>query len=152
MKSLKSFFAALLFFTATTVAADEYSYLTVSQTGTATNFEVSKIDKITFDASNMILNLTDGTKQTLPLASLSKMFFSDGDLTGIASTSTTQKLELADGTLRVSLKDGEQFTLYNIKGEEVMKSTTSTTIDMNALKKGVYIVKVGSTSKKILNK
>ena len=152
MKVLRSLLAALLLMVSAQMMADNFAYLTVSQSGSATNFEVSKIDKITFDASDMVLSMTDGTTQRLPLAGLSKMFFSDGDLTSIATQNMGSKFELSDGILRVQVAQGERFALYNIKGEEIFKANESVTFNVSSLKKGGYIVKIGNEAKKILNK
>ncbi|MCR5269956.1 MAG: T9SS type A sorting domain-containing protein [Prevotella sp.] len=152
MKVLRSLIAALLLTVSTQMMADNFAYLTVSQNGSASNFEVSKINKITFDATDMILSMTDGTTQRLPLSGLSKMFFSDGNLASIASQNIASKFELRDGILRVEIANGEHCTLYNLKGEEIFKANESITLSVSSLKKGVYIVKIGNQAKKILNK
>ena len=66
----------LLFFFATTGRADEYTYLTVSQGEGTANFEVSQIEKFSFDQADMIVWLANGSEERLPLAGQSKMFFS----------------------------------------------------------------------------
>lgn len=152
MKVLRSLIAALLLTVSTQMMADNFAYLTVSQNGSASNFEVSKINKITFDASDMIFTMTDGTSQRLPLSGLSKMFFSDGGLNSIATQDMASKCELRDGTLRIEIANGERCTLYNLKGEEIFKANESVTLSVSSLKKGVYIVKIGNEAKKILNK
>ncbi|WP_027455952.1 T9SS type A sorting domain-containing protein [Xylanibacter brevis] len=152
MKVLRSLITALLLTVSTQMMADNFAYLTVSQDGAASNFEVSKINKITFDASDMILSMTDGTTQRLPLSGLSKMFFSAGDLTSITSQNMASKFELRDGVLRIEIAKGERCTIYDLKGEEIFKANESVTLSANSLKKGVYLVKIGNEVKKILNK
>lgn len=155
MKAIKALVMAALLAAGTTAQADDYAYLTVNQESGETSFAISTISKITFDTSNMIVSLSDGTTQELPLAGLSKMFFT-ATPTGIASATQAQsQIRLVDGVLHVSAPRGAVITLYNIEGK-AMRTVTSqgddTEISVNGLTKGVYIVKVGTESKKIMNR
>lgn len=155
MKAIKALVMAALLAAGTTASADDYAYLTVNQESGETSFAISSISKITFDASNMIVALSDGTTQELPLAGLSKMFFT-ATPTGIASATQAQsQIRLVDGVLHVSAPRGSVITLYNMEGK-TMRTVTSqgddTEVSVNGLTKGVYIVKVGTEAKKIMNK
>lgn len=55
------------------VMADDYKFLSISQTDNVATVEVDNIDKITFDTADMVLHLSNGTEQRFPLANLSKM-------------------------------------------------------------------------------
>lgn len=135
-----------------TAMADDYQYLTISGTDSESSFTVSKIQKITFDATNMILLMTDGTEQALPLTSLQKMFFSSTP-SGIATVGTTlSKMQFEGGMLRAEVARGETVAIYNMKGEQVFSANESGTFDISRLQRGVYIVKVGSQTKKVINK
>ena len=154
MKNFRTLVTSIMLTLGSIVAtADDYQFLTVSQADGKTNFAVSNIQKITFDTSNMLLHLSDGTIQSLPLSSLQKMFFTDGGTIGISPISSTKsKLHFADGMLRVEVATGEHVELYNMKGERVFSNNQSGTYDMNHLPKGVFIVKVGQEAKKIINR
>jgi hypothetical protein len=147
---------ALLITVSSVAFADNYAYLSIVQTNEQTNYEISKISKITFDESNMVLNLTDGTQQKLPLANLSKMFF-QADPTGISTIGTEKSnFSLRNGMLYVEGQQTGNVTIYDMNGRAVCTATAQEAqkgVSVSGLVKGVYIVKVGSQpAKKIMNK
>ena len=103
-------------------------------------------------ATNMVLHLADGATQTLPLSSLQKMFFASESAAIEAVAQGEQKVRFSNGMLRADLQAGEAVTLFNMKGEQEFSTNKSGTYDLKHLAKGVYIVKVGQESKKIINK
>ncbi len=153
MKTLRSLFAALLLtIIPTTSLADDYKYLTIAENGTETSYGVSSIQKITFDASDMVLHLTDGTTQRLPLANLTRMFFSETSSGIIATTQPQSKMHFEGGVLRADIVQGETIAVYNMRGERVLAANRSGSYDLSTLVKGVYIVKVGTETRKVVNK
>lgn len=152
MTYLKTILTALLLLAGMHATADNYTYLTVSQTGGETSFSVSAIDKITFDASDMVLHLTSGSEQRLPLAGLEKMFFTQ-DASGIAAVSkSSSTMRMDEGRLQLSVAPGERVTLYNMKGEQLFTTTSDAVYDMRPLGRGVYIVRMGREARKLMNK
>lgn len=153
MKTIRTLIALLLFVTGSVmVSADDFQYLTVTDSGTENSFSVSKIQKITFEAANMVLQMTDGTEQRLPLAGLEKMFFTSTP-SGIATISTTQsKMQFHGGILRASVAAGETIAVFNMKGEKVFSANESGSYDLSGLSRGVYIIKVGTETRKVVNK
>lgn len=153
MNTIRTFIAsALMALTCVGAQADDYKYLTLSQSNDEMSFEVTNISKITFDATNMVLHLADGNTQALPLSGLSKMFFTSTP-SGIADVAATKsKIQFSDGMLRATVAPGESLTLFNMKGEQVFSSNETGTFDLNTLTKGVYIVKVGKETRKVINK
>ena len=155
MKTLRHLFLGLMLTVSGIAAADNYAYLTIAQTGGETSYAVSDISQITFDASNMVLHLTDNSEARLPLAGLSKMFFTEG-ASGIATIGTSPSgISLKDGVLRVSAPKGSVVAVYDMSGKIVRAVTTKeaeTEVNLSGVTKGVYIVKVGSEIKKVLNK
>lgn len=156
MKILRNLFASLLLLVSSVVLADDYAYLTVVQTGAQTNFSISNIKNITFDDSNMLLNLNDNTQQKLPLSELSKMFFSNTGETGIMSVGSQQSaFSLKDGVLHIKGAKGSNVTIYDMSGKAVRNVTVredDTQVNLSGLTKGAYIVKVGAEAKKFMNK
>ena len=152
MSTLRTLLAAFVLTFSSIVMADDYQYLTVTQSDGDTSFTVSDIQKITFDTTNMNLHLKDGSTQSLPLVNLQKMFFT-GTASGIASLgSTNSKIHFEGGVLRADMAAGESLTIFNMKGEPAMSANKSGIYDLGTLVKGVYIVKVGSETKKVVNK
>lgn len=152
MKLIRNIIAAVMFAFTTQAMADNFAYLTIGQTDGDTSFQVSQISKITFDSSNMVLHLSDGSTQQLPLASLTKMFFA-ADGQGIATVSAaSDKIHFDGGQLRLDIGSGEQAVIYNMKGQPLFTANTSTEYNLNQLPKGIYIVRVGSQTKKVMNR
>jgi hypothetical protein len=153
MKTIRTLIASLLVAAGSmTALADDYQYLTISGSGSESSFSVSKIQKITFDATNMVLVMTDGSEQRLPLAGLEKMFFAASP-SGIATVSTMQsKMQFSGGMLRATVAKGETIAVYNMKGEKVFSANESGSYDLSSLSRGAYIVKVGSETRKVVNK
>jgi len=152
MKKLRLMLAALVVALATAANADTYTYLKVNDSNSNT-YEIADISKITFDETYMNIALTGGEVVQLPLASLTTMELTN--TSGIILPSSKEQVELTgDGTLRINAQAGARIFLYNIKGQlEKTISTTAdqTDIDLRSLPRGVYVVRVNSTSKKIVN-
>lgn len=153
MRYLRNIFAATLLAMSTPVMADDFSFLNISQEGGETSFQVSQIERITFDSGYMIVHLTGGTTQKLELSGLQKMIFSATGSQGIGSIATEgNKMHIADGQLRFQLEENEKAYIYNMKGEMVYTANRSGVFQLDNLKKGVYIVRVGNATKKVMTK
>ena len=152
MKVIRNILMAAMLTVGMHAMADNYVYLTVGQDNGETSIEVSQISKITFDASNMIVHLSNGNQQELPLSSLSRMFFSETSQGINLMQAGKEKIKYEDGCLRVQLADGEKAYIYNLKGEMVYTTNRSTEVTLDNLHKGVYIVRVGSETKKIMSR
>ncbi|MBQ8127479.1 MAG: hypothetical protein IJ176_03675 [Prevotella sp.] len=152
MKRLATLLTSLMLMLGMPAMADNYAYLTITQDAAETSIEVSTIDKITFDASDMVLHLNSGAEQRLPLASLERMFFSQ-TAAGIATVSKSRsEMKVEGGQLRLTVADGERITLYNTKGEQLFTTTRDATYDLRPLGRGVFIVKMGQEARKLMNK
>lgn len=152
MKKLRTYLASLLIMAgAVTAQADDYKYLSIAQdNGGAVDFSITNISRITFDASNMIVHLSDGSTQSLPLSNLQRMFFSTTP-SGIQSV-TQSRMSFSGGVLRADIAAGERIEIYDMGGQRVFSSNQSGTFDLTTLTKGIYIVKVGSETRKVVNK
>ena len=151
MIRLKHALFALTLISTPLCMADDYAFLTVSQTEGDTHFEVSRIEKITFDSKDMIFSLTGGTEQRLPLEGLDRMFFNDGTLGLTAPSAMKSRIRMENGILKVEVEDGESVILYNMKGEMVFHATHSIEFNVSRLPQGVYIVRTGDEVRKLKN-
>lgn len=156
MKKIRTLLLSMFLAIGTSAIADNYSYLTIDKNDGETSFSLSEIKKITFEGSNMIITMTDGSTQQLPLASLNKMFFSETGLTAInPANKTNEQIQLIDGIIHVNAPAGSMVTLYAINGQMVKNIAATgedTQINVSNMTKGIYIVKVGKQAKKIMNK
>ena len=153
----RSFLTVTVLFISALAWADDYAFLNVVDNNNEQKFAVSNIQKITFADGNMVVTLADGTAQTLPLLSLTRMFFTEGNTDGISTISGEKAADfsLRNGLLNVKTQEGAQVTVYDMNGKTVktVKATgRETEIDVTGLGKGNYIIKVGNTTRKMMNK
>ena len=67
--------------------------------------------------------------------------------------STTQsKMQFSGGMLRATVASGETIAVYDMKGEKVFSANESGSYDISGLSHGVYIIKVGTETRKVVNK
>ena len=145
----------LAFATVATATADTYTYLNINNEDGTASFELADIRNITFDANDMLLNLTNGSTQRLPLASLSKMFFSTAEATGLGlvSNAETGQVRVRGNVLHVTTRGGGVVTLYDMRGAVVKQIAThedEVQVSLEGLPRGVYLVKVGSVARKVM--
>ena len=67
----------------TSASAGGITTISITQNGENTYYQLNDIRKLTFDAENMFLTLTDNEVVTFPFSSLTTIGF--GDVTGIAT-------------------------------------------------------------------
>ena len=105
----------------------------------------------TSSAFSSLSELSMSAIQRLPLSSLQKMFFSNGGVNAISSTKDNKSsVMVKDGKLHVEVAEGEHLIIYNMKGEAVFSASQPTVSVIDNLPKGIYIVKTGNKSQKII--
>lgn len=105
-------------------AADDYHYLIVQNlSGSARDFALTDVRKITFDTGNMLITDYAGNTQELPLDAVSKLYFS-AQATGIAPN-------LADAATK---RDGI-VGIYTLDGRRLQGTSPE------LLKGGVYLIR-----------
>ncbi len=142
----KTLLTLLLSAAATAVWADSgYDYLVFAlQDGTKSSLSSEKLT-ITFPDGKLVA--TDGTDTfTAPLSAMERMYFSSTPA-GIAAVSADADgagVQIVDGHLQVLAPQGTPVRLYRADGAAVSVSSR--------LDAGVYMVKVGSRTFKVLAK
>ena len=135
--------------------ADGFAVLTVTMNDETVYYQVTDIRKITFDYSNMVLHLTNGETEELPLSVVNEITVGDGSA-GIAMFGSDKTgLKLKDGMLSLNLTNGGTVTIYDTAGKTIRSlqaKAGQNTISLNQLPKGVYIVRVNGASQKFLNR
>ena len=156
MKNFRHLLVLLLLTVCNAVMADDYAYLSIVQTGSQADVSLNDISKITFDESNMVITLSNGSEQKLPLSGLSKMFFTSKGADAIEGVNMNEsKFALKDGKLIIEGTEGNQVTIYDTNGRAVRTVSLSkgqTEINVSGLTKGVYIIRAGKEAKKFMNK
>lgn len=102
--------------------------------GNEQSLNLDNLRKLTFEQGNLVATLNDGSATSYILSSISKMLFSDNTaVEGIAT----------DGSLPVSV--------YDLSGRIVVKdSAASTESIIEDLPKGIYLLRTGGKTIKII--
>lgn len=141
MKIFKLLFFCCAMAISTTASAQSYSYLTLRKAvGDETSLKVDGL-KITF--SNGQLVATNGEETvSVPLSEMGSMFFS-AQPTAIASTSAAGGFEasIVHGTFHATVPAGVEVKVYSTDGRLMPTS---------GLQPGVYVVKAGSQTLKVM--
>lgn len=141
MKIMKLLFFCCAMALSATASAQSYSYLTLRKAaGDETSLKVDGL-KITFSDGQLVA--VNGEKTvTLPLSEMGSMFFSTQP-TAIASTSVAKGFEasIVNGTLHATVPNGVQVKVYSSDGRLMPTS---------GLHPGVYVVKAGSQTLKVM--
>ena len=146
-----SFFVALLL--ATSVSAQRLDYLTFRLlNGNEQSLNISSGAVLTF-ANDKLITTCDGQTITIATSDLGAIFFS-AELTGINTLTTAAvHAQFLDGTLQVIAPAGTPVGVYNLDGRNVAtlkKSTNGNERFTLPLYKGIYVVRVGEQTFKLL--
>lgn len=139
--------------TCLTASATDF-YLWVTQTsGDETSWAVSEVQKITFSGSNVIVTATDGTSATFAMSDVSKLNFQTSP-TAINSLQVESPVRFVGDNLQVSASEGTAVDVYSATGALVGKAYVngSGQVSLSNLPKGVYMVKVGGKTSKVLKR
>lgn len=143
---------------AATASADDLSYFVLQQAdGTCTPFTAVGT-QLSFSGGNLVAtNTATGQSVTIPLSALSTMYFSAleittgvDDLDGTAATEPV--ISVRAGRIFVAGEAGARVSVVNLAGAVVAETTltsSASTAVTPALQRGVYVVKVNNTAKKI---
>ncbi len=119
-----------------------------SESGTS----LALISKITFADNNLVLKLNTGISSNYLLSTIKKLVFSTTSEVINPDTDTEIALFPNPSNNFICLKnlsdDNNQITVYNASGVLVMSATVNATdkIDISALSKGIYIIRVANTA------
>lgn len=131
-----------LFAGSVSLLADDFNYLTLTQNdNTAVGTVLRKTRRITFDGDAIVVTATDGNV-SLPLSALRQISFTEAAPVGIRSVGGTWA--------------PQRIVVYNTSGV-VVRSFDSTdarmeNINLKNLPAGVYIIKEGTQTRKLLKR
>lgn len=116
--------------------------------------EVGSLSKLSFSDDSITVTADDGKSQSYSNSSIGKLRF--GQATQVAPVKAIDgKLEYSVQSLTAVVRDskGETLSIFNLSGKAVLeKSITadSQDIDLSGLAKGVYLLRLGSKTVKIV--
>ncbi len=143
----------------TSFAADGDDVLVLYLDGTSHTAKMETVEKITLADRTLTVVGTDGSQTSKPIAEVDKILFGQA-ATGVTQPSVTRNAEVvvrANGYTFTAegLGDGVVLALYAQNGALVAQSVAKggkATIDASQLAKGVYVVKAGDKSLKVVKR
>lgn len=119
-----------------TASADDLSLYLEPNAGETTSYEVSTLQKMTFESGNVVLTKKDGTTASTAISTLKRMYFDQ----------TATAINALLGTTTAP------YTIYNMNGVRVGEGTAATATDISTatLAHGIYIVSIKNQNFKIV--
>lgn len=146
IKKLCSCALVLLLTSCLQAMADNYTYLTVTQTSTGHSFELAQVERLGFANDQVTVYLTNGSQQRFNLEQVEALDLTD-QAAGISNmTSDDSCMSLDNGTLSVQLSKASSLQVFNTKGELVVSTQLDKgehVLPLQHLNKGVYLIKLG---------
>lgn len=120
-----------------------------------TSINISEISNITFDGDfntgNIVVNYTDGTTGSMPVASVHKITFKeDEEPSGIAEVSTKASVAVK-GDMLFLTADGGCIGIFDVNGVKMMQMALdkgTNVLSLQSLAKGVYVLNVNGQTLK----
>ncbi len=141
---------ATMLATAMTMSAADYGYLVVEQLdGTKTALPTSGLTLVFADGTLTANALGETT--TFTQALLSKMYFSDDNMSGIGDMADGQQttIRVNDRMVQVAAPEGAHVVIANVGGMLIDRYTATGEPVNTPLRKGIFIIKVNDKSTKI---
>lgn len=129
--------------------ADNKQTLTID--GTA---QQATVKSIAFSGDNVVLSLSDGTSQTVDMASVVINFGTSTGIQGLVKSLSGLQLVGDALTLR-GAEAGTAVAVYNLRGVRQAQGVAgqdATVLSLVGLPKGVYVVKAGKQSVKFIKR
>jgi len=127
---------------ALTVWADDYNYLTFIQDGQTTyGFDLRKVKQITFDNDQLTVKTIDGKETDVVLSTLQRLSFTASLPVGIQRTEASTSRQ--------------PIYIYNVSGQMIRHldgTSEQGKLNLSDLPQGIYIVKQGTETRKILKR
>lgn len=130
--------------------------LIVSKTdGTTASLDLEKIHKISFSEGNMVATSIEGTNlSTYTLSAISMLQFTNStDVDAVEIMDGRISYSAAAGVAYVSGSAGQTFSVFNLSGSTLLTQpieSDSESVDLSALQSGVYLLRLGSKTIKIV--
>ncbi len=149
----KVFLASILLFGAMSAAKADNAMTISLYDGNSAIWTVPAVRTLTFGSGQMLVNLADGTQQTVDVATVRKITFNtdggDGVHTIVAGKTVTVYPNPATDYLHINNADpSEKVTVVGLDGRVWLTGAASESLFVGDLPAGFYIAKVGNTTVK----
>ena len=148
----KLLLAAIAAFACLSAFADDINLYVRNTSNVESSYAVSNLRKISFSNGNVVLTTQAGKTESIAISSVSKMYFSTVSA-GINDTFGKNAMTWDGENLTFETAVGK-VNIYQPSGVLVMcaKTADAQSISLARLPKGIYLVKVGEKSFKIVKK
>ena len=119
----------------------------VRQKGGDTQFEIGKIKEISFPSGSVVVTMKDKNKKTYSASTFVSLRFNGNVNVGIEDIEDGANGIVYDGVIVKSSQEG--ISIYSTDGSLIL-STDESSLEVQSLSNGVYIVKSGSLTSKIV--
>lgn len=148
----KLMFSLMMLVAANALAEDNYLYIQ-SSTGETVDWSVPSLQKMTFQNGNVVITKKDGTSTYTPISSISRMYISTPSANGIESVGNNGQCTWDGERLHVNALAGSAVKVYSVNGVLVSQTRlTDTSVNLQGLNRGMYVVNVGGHVVKIMKK
>ena len=148
----KLMFSLMMLVAANALAEDNYLYIQ-SSTGETVDWSVPSLQKMTFQNGNVVITKKDGTSTYTPVSSISRMYISTPSANGIESVGNNGQCIWDGERLHVNAPAGSAVKVYSVNGVLVSQTRlTDTSVNLQGLNRGMYVVNVGGHVVKIMKK
>jgi len=148
----KLMFSLMMLVAANVMAEDNHLYIQ-SSTGETLDWSVSSLQKMTFQNGNVVVTMKNGTSTYTPISSVSRMYICTPSVNGIESVEGDVQCTWDGERLHVNAPAGSAVKVYSVNGVLVSQTRlTGTSVDLQGLNRGMYVVNVGGQVVKIMKK
>ena len=133
-------------------AEDNHLYIQPNA-GEKLSWSVPSLQKMTFQNGNVVVTLKNGTSTYTPISSVSRMYICTPSVNGIESVEGDGQCTWDGERLHVNAPAGSAVKVYSVNGVLVSQTRlTDTSVDLQGLNRGMYVVNVGGQVVKIMKK
>ena len=137
---------------ANVMAEDNHLYIQ-SSAGETLDWSVPSLQKMTFQNGNVVVTMKNGTSTYTPISSVSRMYICTPSVNGIESVEGDLQCTWDGERLHVNAPAGSAVKVYSVNGVLVSQTRlTDTSVDLQGLNRGMYVVNVGGQVVKIMKK
>lgn len=150
---MKKILFSLMMLVATNALAEDNHLYILSSAGETLDWSVPTLQKMTFQNGNVVITKKDGTSTYTPISSVSRMYISTPSANGIESVEGGVQCAWDGERLHVNAPAGSAVRVFSVNGVLVSQTRlTDTSVDLQGLNRGMYVVNVGGQVLKIMKK
>lgn len=152
MKKILTSVMLLMIACANVKAEDNHLYIQPNA-GETLDWSIPTLQKMTFQNGNVVLTMKDGTSTYAPISSIKRMYICVPSANSITSVDGKSQCVWDGVRLQVDARPGASVAVYSVNGTSVMHTRlVDTTVDLQGLNRGMYIVNVDGQVFKIIKK